>query len=177
MKSINFCNFKILSINGIPACANSKLLTDIARKAFNFNGFIVSDLGALNYIYSPHNYVHSILDAAIVALKAGVNLALAVTPQLDPFSNLTVAFQQGNITENLLRERVRPLFYTRMRLGEFDPAEMNPYSNISISVLQSQEHRDLALYAAMQSFVLLKNLNNYLPLTQNFFSSKKAAVN
>ena len=54
-----------------------------------------------------------------------------------------------------------------MRLGEFDPPSMNPYSQLNLSVVQSQEHRDLAVYAAMQSFVLLKN-DGVLPLKSTF---------
>lgn len=91
-------------------------------------------------------------------------------------NNLVPAYNQGIISDSLIRERVRPLFYTRMRLGEFDPHETNPYWSIPASVIQSQEHRDLAVYAAMQSYVLLKNQNNYLPLKQSTISAKKAAV-
>jgi beta-glucosidase len=59
---------------------------------------------------------------------------------------------------------VRPLLYTRLRLGEFDPEDMNPYNAIDMSVVQSDAHRDLALQAAIKSFVLLKNDANVLPL-------------
>ena len=51
-----------------------------------------------------------------------------------------------------------------MRLGEFDPEDMNPYNKINTSVIQSEEHRELAIKAAMRSFVLLKNDKNILPL-------------
>ena len=54
--------------------------------------------------------------------------------------------------------------YTRLRLGEFDPPELNPYTKIPMSVVQSKEHRALAIKAAVMSFVLLKNDNNTLPL-------------
>ena len=57
----------------------------------------------------------------------------------------------------MVRQRVKPLMYTRMRLGEFDPPSMNPYDSISMSVVQSAAHQKLALLAAMKSFVLLKN--------------------
>ena len=62
-----------------------------------------------------------------------------------------------------------------MRLGEFDPHEMNPYWSIPFSIIQSQSHRDLALLATMQSFVLLKN-SDYLPLKKANLLTKKAAV-
>lgn len=70
----------------------------------------------------------------------------------------------GKLTEQEIRDNVKPLFYTRMRLGEFDPEEMNPYNKIDNSVIQSPEHRDLAIRAAMESFVLLKNRDDLLPL-------------
>ena len=66
------------------------------------------------------------------------------------------------------QELVKPLFYTRMRLGEFDPPHLNPYRNLDLSIIQSAEHRELAIYAATQSFVLMKNLNNFLPLKQEY---------
>ena len=65
------------------------------------------------------------------------------------------------------------MWYTRMRLGEFDPPEMNPYTNISIDVIQSESHRWLATQAAKMSFVLLKNEKNLLPIKQKF---KKVTV-
>ena len=66
-----------------------------------------------------------------------------------------------------LIERVKPLYYTRMRLGEFDPPTMNPYSQLNLSEVQSPQHRHLALYTAMQSFVLLKN-DGVLPVKSTF---------
>ena len=77
------------------------------------------------------------------------------------------AVKQGKLSEALVRERARPLFYTRMRLGEFDPPEMNPYSYYNLSLVQSAEHRALAVKAAIETFVLLKN-NNLLPVKKHF---------
>ena len=54
-----------------------------------------------------------------------------------------------------------------MRLGEFDPPQMNPYSFYNLSLVQSPEHRALAVKAAMQTFVLLKN-NKLLPVPKKF---------
>ena len=56
------------------------------------------------------------------------------------------------------------MFYTRLRLGEFDPEQMVPYNKINMSVVQSQAHRELAINAATMSFVLLKNSRNTLPI-------------
>ena len=82
---------------------------------------------------------------------------------------LTVdAIKQGQLSEILVRERVKPLFYTRMRLGEFDPPEMNPYRRLNMSHVQSPEHRALAVSAAMKTFVLLKNSDGLLPIKRDF---------
>ena len=67
----------------------------------------------------------------------------------------------------------QPLWYTRMRLGEFDPPEMNPYNDITMEEIQSESHRYLATQAAKMSFVLLKNEKNILPLKEKF---KKVTV-
>lgn len=69
-------------------------------------------------------------------------------------------------TEKIL-ESVKPLFYTRMRLGEFDPPEMNPYTKIDLNVIESPLHVAISRDAAVQTVVLLKNNNNFLPLKGN----------
>lgn len=63
-----------------------------------------------------------------------------------------------------VREAVKPLFYTRMRLGLFDPEAMNPYADLDpAKVVQSEEHRQLSLDTAQRTFVLLKNDGEFLP--------------
>lgn len=71
------------------------------------------------------------------------------------------AVKSGKLEESVVRNRVKPLFYTRMRLGEFDPPEMNPYSSVNLSVIQSEEHRNLSLTAAAKSLVLLKRPSKF----------------
>ena len=78
------------------------------------------------------------------------------------------AVQKNLLTVDDLMETMRPMFYTRMRLGEFDPPELNPYTSIPMSVVLSDEHREMAVQAACMTFVLLKNENNFLPITKHF---------
>ncbi|KAH3736107.1 hypothetical protein DPMN_042668, partial [Dreissena polymorpha] len=159
------------SVNGIPACANKMLLTDVLRNQWNFTGFVISDSGkscALEFMILNHKFTLSLEDAAVYSVLAGVNLELhAGQYARGVFDWLTNAVKDGKISEALLRERVKPLFYTRMKLGEFDPPSMNPYLQLNMSIIQSPAHRDLATLAAMESFVLLKN-NGLLPLRQQF---------
>ena len=67
---------QIHSVNGIPACANKRLLTDILRDTWNFTGFVISDSGALEFIILNHHYIDNIQKTAVVCAKAGVNLEL-----------------------------------------------------------------------------------------------------
>ncbi|KAG8588427.1 hypothetical protein GDO81_005970 [Engystomops pustulosus] len=151
-------------VNGIPACANKKLLTDILRSEWGFKGYVVSDEGAIEFIMLAHKYTSSFLDTAIASVNSGCNLELTFNLTNNVFMSIKDAVHLGNITLETVKERLYPLFYTRMRLGEFDPPEMNPYSSLDLSSVQNQEHRDLAVEAAIKSFVLLKNQNHTLPL-------------
>ena len=152
------------SINGVPACANQRLLTEILRGGMNFSGYVIADDDALVSIRTGHHYVDTNEETAIVALNAGVNLELADSPDATMFELLHQAYDEGKVNNETLIERVKPLMYTRMRLGEFDPSEMNDYNLISLDVIQSEPHRALARQATLQSFVLLKNHLQTLPI-------------
>ncbi|KAM9320137.1 uncharacterized protein PAF06_004614 [Gastrophryne carolinensis] len=163
-------------INGVPACANKKLLTDILRSEWGFNGYVVSDEGAIEFIMSAHKYTSSYLETAIASVNSGCNLELSFNLADNVFMRIKDAVTLGNITLETVKERLYPLFYTRMRLGEFDPPDMNPYSALDLSSVQTPEHRELAVEAAVKSFVLLKNLRNTLPLDLEHFTGKKFGV-
>ncbi|CAH1799150.1 unnamed protein product [Owenia fusiformis] len=150
------------SVNGVPSCANKHLLTDVLRKDWKFKGYVVSDEGAIEFLISQHKYVNNSVDAASAAVNAGCNLELPASKNI--YLNLNDALKQKKTTETTLRELAKPLIYTRMRLGEFDSPYDNPWRSIPLSVIQSPEHRMLSLQAAMQSFVLLKNQNDFLPM-------------
>ncbi|XP_071095228.1 uncharacterized protein [Haliotis cracherodii] len=161
------------SINGIPACADKALLTDILRGEWNFKGYIASDAGELTSIITDRHYLNNSVDTAAACLNAGCNLELQ-SGDWKIYNSIIPAIEQGKLTEDFVRESVRPLFYTRFRIGEFDPPSMNPYATLDKDqIVLSSEHRELALKAAINTFVLLKNENNTLPLQKNF---KKIAV-
>ncbi|NWQ81877.1 XYL1 arabinofuranosidase, partial [Columbina picui] len=123
-----------------------------------------------------HHYTRTFLETAVASLNAGCNLELSYGMKNNVFMRIPQALAMGNITLQMLRDRVRPLFYTRMRLGEFDPPSMNPYSTLDLSVVQSPEHRNLSLEAAVKSFVLLKNVRGTLPLRAQDLRSQRLAV-
>ncbi|XP_078703431.1 uncharacterized protein LOC144928628 [Branchiostoma floridae x Branchiostoma belcheri] len=153
------------SIRGVPACANKELLTDILRDSWGFHGYVVSDEGAVENIMLKHHYTKTFEETAAAAVNAGTNLDLTVSKLTNAYDHISKAVTSGLISNQTLTERVKPLFYTRMRLGEFDPPQMNPYSKLSVTdVVQSADHRELAVEVALKTFVLLKNNDSVLPL-------------
>ncbi|XP_071942033.1 uncharacterized protein [Antedon mediterranea] len=151
------------SVNGIPACSNKHLLTTILRDTWGFNGYVVSDQNALEDISLAHKYTSNYLETSILAVKAGCNLELSNFVD-NVFTQLNKAVENKNITQSELIDRIKPLFYTRFRLGEFDPVSMNPYTKLDLTNVQSSEHQELAVVAAGKSFVLLKNDQAVLPV-------------
>ncbi|NWX18734.1 XYL2 arabinofuranosidase, partial [Aegotheles bennettii] len=123
-----------------------------------------------------HRYTRTFLETAVASMNAGCNLELSYGLRNNVFMRIPQALAMGNITLQTLRDRVRPLFYTRMRLGEFDPPAMNPYSTLDLSAVQSPEHRNLSLEAAVKSFVLLKNERGTLPLRARDLPGTRLAV-
>lgn len=151
--------------NGEPCCANTKLLGDTLRGDWGFNGYVVSDCGAIDDIYKRHNFLKTAEEASALAVKRGTDLECG-----ESYKALVNAVKQGLISEAEIDRAVKRLFDARFRLGMFDPPEMVPYSKIPFSANDSPEHRQLALDAARKSIVLLKNENNTLPLRKNLKS-------
>ena len=155
------------SVAGAPACANEKLL-GLLRKNWGFNGYVVSDCGAIADIYAGHRYVLTIEQAAALAVKSGTDLSCG-----EEYSYLREAVRNRLLSTADIDQAVRRLFAARFRLGMFDPPEQVPWSRIPISENDSQPHRQRALQAARESIVLLKNENGFLPLNKRL---KRIAV-
>jgi beta-glucosidase len=148
-------------INGEPGCANTFLLVDQLRKAWGFNGYVVSDCDAVVDIFEGHHFVKSQAEAAAVALKRGMDNECAdfftVAKDSHDYMPYVDAVKQGLLTEADLDVSLRRLFTARMRLGMFDPPEKVPYAQTPESEIDSAAHRELALKIARESMVLLKN--------------------
>ncbi len=147
---------------GEACCGSSRLLTNILRKEWHFPGYVVSDCGAIGDIYKYHKIVESPEEAAALAVKSGTDLECSTT-----FEHLNKAVEENLITEKEIDVAVKRVFTARFKLGMFDPPEMVPYTQIPYSVVDNEEHHMLALQAARESIVLLKNENNLLPLKKN----------
>ena len=147
--------------NGEPACANKQLF-EILRREWAFKGHVVSDCGAIEDIYKGHRFVKTEAEASAVAVKAGTDLTCG-----GEYKSLVKAVKDGIITEAEIDVALKRLMRTRFRLGMFDPPEMVPFSRIPLSENDSPAHRRLALTAARESIVLLKNANKTLPLAKD----------
>ncbi len=153
--------------NGEPCCAHSYLLVDVLRKKWNFDGYVVSDCGALGDIYKFHKFVETKAEAAAVALKSSCDLNCGET-----YDALIDAYEQDLVTEDEITAAAERLFTIRYLLGEFE--ETRPYSDIGFDKLDCKEHKELNLKTAEQCIVLLDNKDNFLPLDKN--TDKKIAV-
>lgn len=164
------------SVNGTPTI----LLDDVKRvvkEEWGMDGFIVSDAGDLLGIVNDHRYYYTYKEAVAHAIKAGID---SITDDKDKScAAIREALADGLLAESDLDEALRNTFGVRIRLGEFDPEEQNPYANTPESKLNSPEHSALSRRAATESIVLLKNDRaqdgvKLLPLSRN--STDRIAV-
>ncbi len=148
-----------MALNGVPASGNGWLLTDVLRDEFGFDGFVVSDAGAVRSLVTQH-FAKDLADAGARAMNAGLDLEMTME---DPaFAHLPDAVAAGLVDERVIDEAVRRILRAKFRLGLFE----NPYADEagSVAVLNTPEHREVARTAAERSAVLLKNVGNALPL-------------
>lgn len=157
-------------LRGIPCCG-SQFLDNILRNDWNFQGYIVSDCGAIQDFYEKkaHNMVATPEEAAAMAVQAGTDLNCGSVYA----RSLLNAVNKGLITESEIDRSVKRLMMARMKLGEFDPVTNVPFSNIPLTVVDGKEHQAIALDAARKSMVLLKNDKKTLPFSK---SIKRVAV-
>ena len=149
------------AINGIPCTASPWLLTKVLRDDWGFQGYVVSDCGAVDLIRSGHHFVREKETAATLALKAGLDLECGDDVYTEPLLN---AYRMGMVSDEDIDRAARRVLTARMHLGFFDKPESCPYTQIPPSVIGSEEHQQLALEAARQAIVLLKNDRSFLPL-------------
>ena len=153
-------------INGKPACANSWLLTNTLREQWDFNGAVISDCGAVGDISRFHHFAEDDEHSSAIAIKAGLDAACDWVPdgQRPEYSYLLEAAEHHLVTESDIDEALRHVLTLRFRLGMFDPDDKVPFSSIAMSAINSPDNAALALRAARESIVLLKNQGNFLPL-------------
>jgi beta-glucosidase len=146
------------AVNGIPASADPLLLRDNLRQKWGFEGYVVSDCDAVSDIVSGHHWAPDLQTAAAKAVKGGTDLNCGNT-----YSALVKAVDRGLLTVTDVDLALHHTLWTRFRLGLFDPVDKVPFNQIPMSEVNSAAHQALALQAARESIVLLKN-DGILPL-------------
>lgn len=147
---------------GEPCCGSNRLLTQILRDEWHFDGVVVSDCGAIRdfYMKGHHETSPSPEDASATAVLSGTDLECGQV-----YKTLPQAVKDGKIKEKDIDTAVRRLLKARFELGEMDAS--TPWDSIPYSVINSKAHRDKALQMARESMVLLQNNNHILPLKKN----------
>ena len=153
---------------GEPCCGSVSLQEDLLRGELGFDGYIVSDCGAIRDFYEGHNVVESEEEAAAMGVRAGTDLNCG-----DSYSALEDAVSKGILSEEEITVSVKRLMEARMRLGMFDPPDRLPWSDLSSDIVACGRHNRVALEMARESMVLLKNEDRTLPLSRG---TEKIAV-
>lgn len=149
------------AINDVPCTLNTWLIQKVLRGDWNFDGYVVSDCGGPGLLVNGHHYVKTKEAAATLSIKAGLDLECGDDVYIEPLLN---AYKLGMVSDADIDSAAYHVLRARMRLGLFDDPNHNPYNKISPSIIGSESHKALALEAARQSIVLLKNENNILPI-------------
>ena len=148
---------------GVPCCTSDRLLVDILRRKWGFDGIVLTDCDAINNFYNKgqHETHPTPLAASVDAVLNGTDLECGKV-----FMVLTEALEKGLVTEQVLDDHLRRTLLGRFELGMFDPAEMLPWANLGEDVISSEKFNDLAVQAARESMVMLKN-EGILPLSKS----------
>ncbi len=142
--------------NGEPCCGSKRLLVDILRGEWEFKGHVVSDCWAVRDFHQNHKITEGPQDSVKLALENGCDLNCGCT-----YEHILAALENGKLTEEPIEKSIRRLLATWFKLGFFD--KETEYDDIPYSVVACKEHREVALEAARQSMVMLKN-DGILPL-------------
>jgi len=140
-------------VNGASASASKYLLQDILREKWGFEGYVVSDCGAIYDIHANHKIVKTPAESAALGVINGCDLNCGSIYQ----KNLNNSVELGLINENEIDTAVYRLFLARMKLGMFDPPEIVSYAQIPFDINNSEKHDQLSLKTALNSMTLLKN--------------------
>lgn len=155
------------AVNGVPACARGDLLQQ-ARDDWGFKGYIASDCDAVATIFEYQNYTKTPEDAVAVALKAGMDINCGSYV----IRHVQSAINQGKLQEEDIDRALLNLLSVQIRLGLFDGDPIKgQFGTLGPQDVCTPKHKKLALEAARQGIVLLKNDKKFLPLNKHSVSS------
>jgi beta-glucosidase len=152
-------------IDGIPVTADSMLLKEILRDEWHFQGFVLSDLGAIRRLYDVHHVAASPRDAVCLAIRSGVDMQFYDFPH-DVFQQALIdCVHSGTLPVADLDRAVRSVLRVKFMLGLFDHPMIDTVLNAQVN--RSKPHLDVSLQSARESMTLLKNDGNLLPLSKS----------
>src|SRR5258705_9664192 len=155
--------------DGIPVTGSKYWLTDRLRTDFGFRGYVVSDSAAVEYLYNKHAVAADMKDAVRESILAGLNVKTNFTPPVDFILPLRELVREGKVPVKVLDDRVRDVLRVKFLIGLFDRPYIQEAANTK-AVVNSPAHQAIALRAARESLVLLKNDKNVLPLSKQIRS-------
>jgi beta-glucosidase len=154
-----------------PCCGNNRLLQSILRDEWNYKYLVVSDCGAVTDFYTSHKVSSDATHASSKAVLAGTDVECVWAGYA--FEHLPDAVQRGLIKETDINEHLMRVLEGRISLGEMDDDALVPWTKIPASVINDDEHKQLALTMSRETMTLLQNKSNILPLKK---SIRKIAV-
>jgi beta-glucosidase len=155
--------------DGIPVTGSRYWLTDRLRTDFGFKGYVVSDSGAVEYIYNKHHVAVDMKDAVRQAVEAGLNVKTNFTMPTDYILPVRELLKEGKLSQQTVDDRVRDVLRVKFRVGLFDrPYVSDPAA--SERIVNSAASKETALRASRESIVLLKNTGSVLPLNKQIRS-------
>ena len=159
--------------DGEPITGSYRFLTQILRQEWGFKGYVVSDSDAVEFISGKHKVADNNEEAVVQSVNAGLNVRTNFSSPAGFIKPLRSAIAKGKVSQATIDQRVSEILYVKFWLGLFD----NPYrgdGKLADKIVHCKEHQAVALEAARQSIVLLKNQDNLLPLQKTL---KSVAVN
>jgi beta-glucosidase len=152
--------------NGVPVIANSYFLVDLLRKKYGFDGFVVSDSEAVEFVFSKHKVAPDYDDAVRQVLEAGMNVRTHFTPPADFILPIRRLIAGNKISMEVIDQRVREVLSVKFRMGLFDKPYVEDAARAD-KIVGADKNQDFVLDMQQQSLVLLKNEKNLLPLDKN----------
>ncbi|MFL6335812.1 MAG: glycoside hydrolase family 3 N-terminal domain-containing protein [Pyrinomonadaceae bacterium] len=155
--------------DSVPVTGSHYWLTERLRGEFGFRGYVVSDSAAVEYLYNKHAVAADMKDAVRQSIEAGLNVKTNFTPPDDFILPLRELVREGKVALKTLDDRVRDVLRVKFTVGLFD----RPYikdAEATVALVNSPEHQQVALRAARESLILLKNEQHVLPLTKTINS-------
>ena len=149
--------------NGEPVSASYYFLTELLRDTYGFDGYVVSDSEAVEFVYTKHQVATSPDDAARQCAEAGLNVRTNFTPPEDYILPLRREYAAGRLSEEVIDRRVREVLSVKFRLGLFD----NPYTGNGAEAdaqVGADKNMDFVMQVGREAMVLLKNEGDLLPL-------------